>query len=120
MGDAHESVRDHLDLYIKMDFACGGDHIWGGDAASFSRPFHALRQPVQVTGWRGALFYLWRGVNEYEPEIHLPRLWDTLWATRDCAGNASVSRSEMLRWPGRRSRSRRSRRNLIQNIRRLA
>ena len=48
----------------------------GGDAASFSRPFHSLRQPVQVTGWHGALFYLWRGVNEYESEIHLPRLWD--------------------------------------------
>ena len=40
------------------------------------RPFHALRQPVQVTGCRGASFCLWKGVNEYEPEIRLPRLWD--------------------------------------------
>ena len=42
------------------------------------RPFHALRQPVQVTACRRAFFYLWKGVKEYEPEVHLPRLWDTL------------------------------------------
>ncbi len=42
------------------------------------RPFHALRQPVQVTTCRRAFFYLWKGVKEYEPEVHLPRLWDTL------------------------------------------
>lgn len=33
---------------------------------------------VYVTGWRGAFFYLWKGVKEYESEIHLPQLWDTL------------------------------------------
>ena len=48
----------------------------GVDVASFLRPFHALRQPVQVPGCRGASFCLWKGVNEYEPEIRLPRLWD--------------------------------------------
>ena len=42
------------------------------------RPFRALRQPVQVAGCRRAFFYLWKGVKEYEPEVHLPRLWDTL------------------------------------------
>lgn len=40
------------------------------------RPFHALRQPVQVTGCRGAFFYLWKGVKKYESKLHLPRLWD--------------------------------------------
>ena len=50
----------------------------GVDVVPLLRPFHALRQPVQVTGCRGAFFYLWKGVNEYEPEIHLPRLWDLL------------------------------------------
>ena len=24
------------------------------------------------------IFYLPKGVKEYEPEVHLPRLWDTL------------------------------------------
>ena len=38
----------------------------------------ALRQPVQVIVCRRAFFYLWKGVKEYEPEVHLPRLWDTL------------------------------------------
>ena len=42
------------------------------------RPFRALRQPVRVTGCRGAFFYRWKGVKEYELEVHLPRLWDTL------------------------------------------
>lgn len=50
-------------------------HLWV-DVTSSLRPFHALRQPVQVTGCRGASFCLWKGVNEYEPEIRLPRLWD--------------------------------------------
>ena len=27
---------------------------------------------------RGAFFYRWKGVKEYESEIYLPRLWDTL------------------------------------------
>ena len=47
------------------------------DVAFFLLPFHALRQPVQATGCRGAFFHLWNGVNEYESEIHLPRLWNT-------------------------------------------
>lgn len=50
----------------------------GVDVASFLRPFRALRQPVQVTGCRGASFYLWKGVKKYECEIHLPRLWGLL------------------------------------------
>ena len=50
----------------------------GGRCGSSLAAFHALRQPVQVTWCRRAFFYLWKGVKEYEPEIHLPRLWDLL------------------------------------------
>lgn len=31
-----------------------------------------------MTVRRGAFFYRWKGVKEYESEIYLPRLWDTL------------------------------------------
>lgn len=44
-----------------MDFVCGGNHIcrvW-----YISVAFRALRQPVQVTRWRMAFFYLWKGVR---------------------------------------------------------
>lgn len=68
------------------------------------RPFRALRQPVQVAGCRRAFFYHLKGVEKYESEIYLSRLWDPLWAMTDCAGNASVSKSEKLHWPGRRNR----------------
>ena len=33
---------------------------------------------VYVTECRRAFFYLWKGVKEYEPEVHLSRLWNTL------------------------------------------
>ena len=46
----------------------------GVSLAAFSR----LRQPVFMTVRRGAFFYRWKGVKEYESEIYLPRLWDTL------------------------------------------
>jgi hypothetical protein len=42
------------------------------------RPFRALRQPVQVAGCRRAFFYHLKGVEKYESEIYLSRLWDTL------------------------------------------
>ena len=48
------------------------------DVESPLRPFRALRQPVFMTVRRGAFFYRWKGVKEYESEIYLPRLWDTL------------------------------------------
>ena len=38
----------------------------------------AFCQPVFMTVRRGAFFYRWKGVKEYESEIYLPRLWDTL------------------------------------------
>ena len=68
-------------LKITLFLYKNGFCVWrkphlGVDVVSFLRPFHALRQPVQVTGCRGASFCLWKGVNEYEPEIRLPRLWD--------------------------------------------
>lgn len=44
----------------------------------FLRPFHALRQPVQVAGCRRAFFYLLKGAGDHEFEICLPRLWDSL------------------------------------------
>ena len=40
------------------------------------RPFRALRQPVQVAGCRRAFFYHLKGVEKYESEIYLSRLWD--------------------------------------------
>ena len=48
------------------------------DAAPSTRLLHVLRQPVFMTVRRGAFFYRWKGVKEYESEIYLPRLWDTL------------------------------------------
>ena len=48
------------------------------DVESPLRPFRALRQPIFMTVRRGAFFYRWKGVKEYESEIYLPRLWDTL------------------------------------------
>ena len=39
------------------------------DVASPLRPFRALRQPVFMTVRRGAFFYRWKGVKEYESEI---------------------------------------------------
>ena len=49
----------------------------GGCGVSLAA-FRALRQPVFMTVRRGAFFYRWKGVKEYESEIYLPRLWDTL------------------------------------------
>ena len=40
------------------------------------RPFHALRQSVLVTVWCKAFFYHLKGVEKYESEIYLSRLWD--------------------------------------------
>ena len=65
-----------LILYKKWILPVEETTSGGGDAAFFLRPFHALRQPVQVTGCRGAFFYLWKGVKKYESKLHLPRLWD--------------------------------------------
>lgn len=45
-------------------------------AASSVRLFHALRHPVQVAGCRRAFFYHLKGVEKYESEIYLSRLWD--------------------------------------------
>lgn len=38
--------------------------------------FAPLRQPVQVAGCRRAFFYHLKGVEKYESEIYLSRLWD--------------------------------------------
>ncbi|BFK87168.1 hypothetical protein I4200191B4_14740 [Pseudoflavonifractor gallinarum] len=65
-----------LILYKKWILPVEETTSGGADVASFLRPFHALRQPVQVTGCRGAFFYLWKGVKKYESKLHLPRLWD--------------------------------------------
>lgn len=43
----------------------------GSSLAAFSRPASACPSD-------SVFFYLWKGVKEYEPEVHLPRLWDTL------------------------------------------
>lgn len=48
------------------------------DVAPPVRPFHALRQSVLMTVRRRAFFYLWKGDEEYEPELHLPQLWNIL------------------------------------------
>ena len=42
------------------------------------RPFRAPHPFVCRTMGAGRFFYLLKGVKEYESEIHLPRLWDTL------------------------------------------
>lgn len=44
----------------------------------FFAAFCALRQPVQATGCRRAFLFLWKGVREYESELHLPPLRDPL------------------------------------------
>lgn len=46
----------------------------GSSLAAFSRPASACPSDSVSQG----VFYLWKGVKEYEPEVHLPRLWDTL------------------------------------------
>ena len=43
----------------------------GVSLAAFSRPASACL-------YASAVFYRWKGVKEYESEIYLPRLWDTL------------------------------------------
>lgn len=43
----------------------------GSSLAAFSRPASACPSDNVSQG-------LWKGVKEYEPEVHLPRLWDTL------------------------------------------
>ena len=101
-----------------MDFACGEDHIWGGRCGFFLAAFHALRQPVQVTGWHGALFYLWRGVNEYESEIHLPGCGTPLGYKGLCWNcKCEQERTAALAWTPQQIAEKQ--RNLIQNIRRL-
>lgn len=40
------------------------------------RTFHALRQSVLVAVRRRAFFYHLKGVEKYESEIYLSRLWD--------------------------------------------
>ena len=47
----------------------------GVSLAAFSRPASACL--YDSAAW-GFFFYRWKGVKEYESEIYLPRLWDTL------------------------------------------
>ena len=46
----------------------------GVSLAAFSRP--ASTCLYDSAAW--VFFYRWKGVKEYESEIYLPRLWDTL------------------------------------------
>lgn len=42
------------------------------------RPFASCAPIRLCDGGCRAFFYLWKGVKEYESEIHLPQLWDSL------------------------------------------